>query len=72
MRVCVEKYTTSFSAQIAKGMLESNGIPAWVINENMPFVTVAVNTDLLSIELVVNEEDYSAAKKLLAASSNEE
>ncbi len=71
MRTCVEKYTNAFSANVAKGMLESNGIPAWVANENMPYVTIP-NTGLLAIELLVNEEDYSEAKRLLAASSSEE
>ncbi len=69
MRTCVAKYTNAFSANIAKGMLENNGIQAWVTNENMPYIT---NTDLLAVELFVNEEDYLEAKRLLAASSNEE
>ncbi len=69
MRTCVAKYTNAFSANIAKGMLENNGIQAWVANENMPYIT---NTDLLAVELFVNEEDYLEAKRLLAASSNEE
>lgn len=72
MRTCVEKYTSPFAANIAKGMLESNGIPAWVRNENMPFITGGVNTDLLAIELHVNEENYLEAKRLLAASSSAE
>ncbi len=52
-------------------MLESNGIPAWVANENMPYVTMP-NTGLLAIELLVDEKDYLEAKRLLAASSSEE
>lgn len=71
MRTCVAKYTSAFAANVAKGMLESNGIPAMVINENLNFITGTVNTDLLAIELLVNEEDYLEAKRLLAASSSE-
>lgn len=62
----VEKYTDAFSANIAKGMLENNGIPSQVLNQNMAFITGAINTDLLSIELIVNDDDYLEAKKLLA------
>ena len=71
MLTCVEKFTSAFAANVAKGMLESNGIPAMVRNENLTFITGAVNTDLLAIELLVNEEDYLEAKRLLAASSSE-
>lgn len=71
MRV-VAKYTSAFSANLAKGMLESEGIQAEVLNQNIGFVTGVINTDMLSIELVVNDEDYSKASKLLAASSNAE
>ena len=72
MRTCVEKYTNQFAANVATGMLESNGIPAWVLNENLPFITGGVNTDMLAIELHVNEENYLEAKRLLAASSSAE
>lgn len=68
----VEKYTSLFSANVAKGMLESSGIHAQVLNQNINFVTGTFNSDLLSIELVVDDQDYSIASKLLAASSNEE
>ena len=71
MRTCVAKFTSAFAANVAKGMLESNGIHAVVTNENLTFITGVVNTDMLAIELLVNEEDYLEAKRLLAASSNE-
>lgn len=71
MRV-VEKYRDAFSANLAKGMLENAGIKAVVLNENIPLIAGMCNTDLLSIELAVNDEDYSAACKLIAAASNAE
>lgn len=71
MRV-VAKYTSAFSANVAKGMLENEGIQAEVLNQNIAIVTGVINSDMMSIDLVVNDEDYSRASKLLAASSNAE
>ena len=68
----VKKFTDSFSANEAKGMLESNGIKAAILGEHIPLVTGICNSDLLSIELVVNDEDYSEASRLLAADSSAE
>lgn len=49
-------------------MLESAGIRAFVLNENLPYTSAATNTDMLSIDLVVDDEDYSAAIELLRQS----
>ncbi len=61
----LKKYDNSFSARLAQGMLEDSGIKAFILNENLAYSTAAINTDLLSIELVVDEEDYDEAKRLL-------
>ena len=68
----VEKFTDAFSANVAKGMLENAGIPAVILNENTPLWAGMCNTDLLSIELAVSDEDYSEACKLMAAASKAE
>ncbi len=68
----VEKYTDSFSANIAKGMLENAGIKAVILGENTPLWAGVCNTDLLCIELVVSDEDYSEACRLIAAASKAE
>ena len=68
----VEKYTDAFSANIAKGMLENAGIKAAILGENTPLWAGMCNTDLLCIELVVNDEDYSEACRLIAAASKAE
>lgn len=68
----VGKYLNSFSANVAKGMLENAGIKAAVMNEYLPIISGITNDDLLSITLVVNDEDYSEAKKFLEAASNAE
>ncbi|HIT48244.1 MAG TPA: DUF2007 domain-containing protein [Candidatus Coprenecus stercoripullorum] len=64
----VKKFDNSFSANLCRGMLESAGIRAFVLNENLPYTSAATNTDMLSIDLVVDDEDYSAAIELLRQS----
>lgn len=68
----VKKFTDSFSANVAKGMLENEGIRAVVLGEHIPLVAGMCNNDLLSIELAVNDEDYSEACRLIAAASRAE
>lgn len=68
----VKKFTDSFSANIAKGMLENAGIKAAVLGENTPMWAGVCNTDLLGIELAVSDEDYSEACRLIAAASSAE
>lgn len=61
----VGKYTNSFSANIAKGVLAEEGIEAFILNENLIFTAGPVNTDLLAIELVVEDELYERALQIL-------
>ena len=68
----LETYTNSFSANLAKGLLEDAGINAYILDENMGIVTGVFNTDLLPIRLTVDEKDYSEALKVLAAASKAE
>ncbi len=58
----LKKYLNAFSANIAKGMLENEGIRAEVIHQNIPYMGIS---DKLAVELIVNDEDYERAKKLL-------
>lgn len=68
----VETYNNSFSANLAKGLLEEAGIKAYVLDENMGIVAGVFNTDLLPIRLTVNDKDYLEALKVLAAASKAE
>lgn len=68
----IQTYTNSFSANLAKGLLEDAGINAYILDENMGIVTGVFNTDLLPIRLTVAEKDYSEALKVLAAASKAE
>lgn len=53
-------YSTPEEAYIVKGMLESNGIPALVRNENNLYVPV-----FDGVSVVVFEKDLEKARKLL-------
>ena len=53
-------------------MYENAGINAVILNENTPIWAGVCNSDLLGIELVVSDEDYSEACMLIAAASNAE
>lgn len=66
MRI-IKKYDNAFTANLDKGLLESEGIQAFVMNENIAYSTVTVNTDFLAIELAVADEDYETALKILNA-----
>ncbi|HIZ86483.1 MAG TPA: DUF2007 domain-containing protein [Candidatus Coprenecus stercoravium] len=61
----VRKFDNSISANICKGVLEENGVPAFVLGENLVWSTGAVNTDLISIEVVVDDENYDKAVEIL-------
>lgn len=66
----VKHYTDAFAANIAKGMLENEGIPAAVLNQNQVFA--GLPTDLGTIDLAVEDENYEKALKLIEATSKEE
>ncbi|MDE5874149.1 MAG: DUF2007 domain-containing protein [Muribaculaceae bacterium] len=53
-------YSTIEDAYIVKGMLESNGIPALVRNENNLYVPI-----FDGVSVMVFEKDFEKARKLL-------
>lgn len=61
----VGKFNNSFSANICKGVLEENGVPAFVLNENLIWTAGVANTDLIPIEVVVDDEYYDKAMEIL-------
>lgn len=68
----VQKFNNAISANICKGVLEENGIPAFVLGENLVWSTGAVNTDLISVEVVVDDSLYDRAMEILRSSPIEE
>ena len=68
----VRKFDNAISANICKGVLEENGVPAFVLGENLVWSTGAVNTDLISVEVVVDDSLYDRAMEILRSSPIEE
>lgn len=68
----VRKFDNAISANICKGVLEENGVPAFVLGENLVWSTGAVNTDLVSVEVVVDDSLYDRAMEILRSSPIEE
>ena len=64
----VRKFDNAISANICKGVLEENGVPAFVLGENLVWSTGAVNTDLVSVEVVVDDSLYDRAMEILRSS----
>lgn len=58
--VTLSSYPSLPDAAIVKGMLEANGIPAVLSDNNNPYVPVFGGVDLL-----VNDADYDRARQLL-------
>lgn len=61
----VRKYTDPVMANIDRSALEAAGIMARVLNENVSLYAGMPNTGLLSIQLVVNDEDFQEASAIL-------
>ena len=67
MRTVKKYFNNAFSANLDKGLLENEGIRAEVLHQNMPYMGIS---DKLAVELIVNDEDYDRAKKLLEEAEN--
>lgn len=61
----IRKFDNAFSAHVCKGVLEENGIPAYILNENLTWTTGVANTDLISIQVMVDDNDYDNALEIL-------
>ena len=58
----VKKYNNSFDADLAKGILENNGINACVLHATMNSV---FNIMQIPVELAVDDADYEKAIEIL-------
>jgi predicted RNA-binding Zn-ribbon protein involved in translation (DUF1610 family) len=64
--VPVQVYNNYMDAHIAKGMLEEEGIDAWLDNENTMTVIPIIGNATGGIRLMVTETDQQKATALLA------
>ena len=59
----VEEFYNQYEAEIAKGLLESGGIKAVIMNLNSSYPGVQMGRH--GIQLMVNEEDLETAQMIL-------
>lgn len=67
MKTVKKYFNNAFSANLDKGLLENEGIQAEVLHQNMPYMGIS---EKLAVELIVNDEDYDRAKKILEDAAN--
>jgi len=60
----VAEFNLEYEAEIAKGLLKSEGIEAVIMNVNSPYPGITMGRH--GVELMVADEDLEAAKKILA------
>ena len=66
----VAEYIYEYEAEIAKGLLESEGIDAMVSNVNSPYPGVLLGKH--GIQLLVNDYDLESAQMILENARNAE
>lgn len=62
MRVVAE-FNLEYEAEIAKGLLESEGIRAVIMNANSPYPGITMGRH--GVQLMVNDEDFESAQMIL-------
>ncbi len=65
--VLFEVFDSAVSANIIKGVLESNGVPCFLSNETFSSVLPLTNSDVGAIRLNIFAEDVEKANHILAA-----
>ncbi len=62
--VIIKTFTDRMEANIAKGFLEANGIPAFVKADDSGGAEPFPFANVPGVDLVIRQEDYEKAKKL--------
>ena len=65
----VAEFNLEYEAQIAKGLLESEGIQAVIMNANSPYPGITLGRH--GVQLMVNEEDLETAQMILDRAEKE-
>jgi len=63
--IILETYTSSFEAELAKGLLEENGIPVELKNELFNSIYPTFAGDMFKLELCVPQEQAETARQVL-------
>ena len=63
------EFNLEYEAQIAKGLLESEGIQAVIMNANSPYPGITLGRH--GVQLMVNEEDLETAQMILDRAEEE-
>lgn len=69
--ILLDTYYSDVDAYIAKGVLETNGIPCVINNEIMSSVYPITVTTLGGIRLLIFRRDLDEARRLLASGGDE-
>lgn len=69
--ITYKTYDTPFAAYEAKNILEANGVPAFVTNENMATLYPIFNEDISGVRLQIFEKDKALADKIFNSPSIE-
>lgn len=64
--VVFEKYESPFEANVIKGVLEANGVPAGVLEDGYAN-TVLRGFSVGAVRLLVREDDVERAREILAS-----
>lgn len=65
--IVVGRYSTIVETNIVKGLLESNGIEAFIRNAAMSNIFPNIPLTAAEIELIVREKDFKRAQAILDA-----
>ena len=65
----VAEFNLEYEAEIAKGLLESEGIRAVIMNANSPYPGITMGRH--GIQLAVNDENFESAQMVLDRAESE-
>ncbi|MFO7525298.1 MAG: DUF2007 domain-containing protein [Ignavibacteriaceae bacterium] len=66
--IVFKTFNNPINANIAKGLLESNGIESIIMDENTIYANPIYTTALGGVKLLIKESDYQDAIKLFSDS----
>ena len=62
----LKTFQNPLDANLTKGLLESNGIEAFIFDENIAYVNPVLTTAIGGVKLLVSSKDYEKAAALLS------